>query len=98
VQSFALHYVKNRRKLLPALICRDYLFATDKGWFIFNAVDGVMTIVPCKPSANSRIEIVVTQNNWQDIPSVLNNVLQTAVRTRINNSFLSESQPVADSD
>ncbi|AMK76940.1 hypothetical protein JT25_010650 [Methylomonas denitrificans] len=44
------------------------VFATDKGWFIFNAVDGVMTIVPCKPSANSRIEIVATQNNWQDIP------------------------------
>ncbi|OAI06969.1 MULTISPECIES: CobW family GTP-binding protein [Methylomonas] len=43
------------------------VFATDKGWFIFNAVDGVMTIVPCKPSANSRIEIITTQNNRQDI-------------------------------
>jgi G3E family GTPase len=48
------------------------VFATNKGWFIFNAVDGVMTIVPCKPSTNSQIEIIVTQNNWQDIPSVLN--------------------------
>jgi len=48
------------------------VFATDKGWFIFNAVDGVMTIVPCKPSANSRIEIIATQNNGQDIPSALN--------------------------
>lgn len=48
------------------------VFATDKGWFIFNTVDGVMTIVPCKPSANSRIEIVATQNNRLDIPSVLN--------------------------
>jgi len=47
------------------------VFATDKGWFIFNAVDGVMTIVPCKPSANSRIEIVATQNNWQAIPLAL---------------------------
>jgi len=43
------------------------IFATNKGWFIFNAVDGVMTIVPCKPSANSRIEIITTQNNRQDI-------------------------------
>ncbi len=48
------------------------VIATDKGWFIFNAADGLMTIVPCKPSANSRIEIVATQNNWQDIPSALN--------------------------
>lgn len=48
------------------------VFATDKGWFIFNAVDGVMTIVPCKPSTNSRIEIIATQNNGQDIPSLLN--------------------------
>jgi len=48
------------------------VFATDKGWFIFNAVDGVMTIVPCKPSANSRIEIVATQNNWQAISAELN--------------------------
>ncbi len=48
------------------------IFATNKGWFIFNAADGLMTIVPCKPSANSRIEIVATQNNWQDIPSALN--------------------------
>lgn len=48
------------------------VFATDKGWFIFNAVDGVMTIVPCKLSANSRIEIIATQNNWQDILLALN--------------------------
>lgn len=48
------------------------VFATDKGWFIFNAVDGVMTIVPCNPSTNSRIEIIAIQNNWQDIPSILN--------------------------
>jgi len=48
------------------------VFATNKGWFIFNAVDGVMTIVPCKPSANSRIEIVATQNNWQAISAELN--------------------------
>ncbi|MBS3954131.1 MAG: GTP-binding protein [Methylomicrobium sp.] len=48
------------------------VFATDKGWFIFNVADGVMTIVPCNPSANSRIEIVAAQNNWQDIPSILN--------------------------
>lgn len=48
------------------------VFATNKGWFIFNAVDGVMTIVPCQPSANSRIEIVAAQNNRQDIPSLLN--------------------------
>jgi G3E family GTPase len=47
-------------------------FATDKGWFIFNAVDEVMTIVPCKPSANNRIEIIATQNNWQDILLALN--------------------------
>jgi G3E family GTPase len=47
------------------------VFATDKGWFIFNAADGVMTIVPCNPSANSRIEIVAAQNNGQDIPSLL---------------------------
>lgn len=43
------------------------VFATGKGWFIFNAVGGVMTIVPCKPSANSRIEIITTQNNRQNI-------------------------------
>jgi G3E family GTPase len=48
------------------------VFATNKGWFIFNAADGVMTIVPCNPSANSRIEIVAAQNNEQDIPSILN--------------------------
>lgn len=48
------------------------VFATDKGWFIFNAVDGVMTISPCKSSAKSRIEIIATQNNGQNIPSVLN--------------------------
>ena len=48
------------------------VFSTNKGWFIFNAVDGVMTILPCKPSANSRIEIIATQNNGQDIPPVLN--------------------------
>lgn len=48
------------------------VLATDKGWFIFNAVDGVMTIMPCKPSANSRIEIIATQNNWQDILLALN--------------------------
>ncbi|MGZ8952430.1 MAG: CobW family GTP-binding protein [Methylobacter sp.] len=48
------------------------VFATNKGWFIFNAVDGVMTIVPCKLSANSRIEIIATQNNWQDILLALN--------------------------
>jgi len=47
------------------------VFATNKGWFIFNAVDGVMTIVPCKPSANSRIEIITTQNNQQDISLAL---------------------------
>ncbi|WP_026223448.1 CobW family GTP-binding protein [Methylosarcina fibrata] len=45
---------------------------TNKGWFIFNAADGLMTIAQCKPSANSRIEIVARQNNWQDIPSALN--------------------------
>lgn len=48
------------------------VFATNKGWFIFNAVDGVMTIVSCKPSTNSRIEIVATKNNGQVIPSALN--------------------------
>jgi len=48
------------------------VFSTNKGWFIFNAVDGVMAIVPCKPSANSWIEIVATQNNWPDISAVLN--------------------------
>jgi len=48
------------------------VFATNKGWFIFNAVDGVMTIVPCKPSANSRVEIIATQNNCQDISAELN--------------------------
>ena len=48
------------------------VFETDKGWFIFNAVDGVMTIVPCKPSTNSRIEIIATKNNGQDILSALN--------------------------
>jgi G3E family GTPase len=48
------------------------VFETDKGWFIFNAVDGVMTIVPCKPSTNSRIEIIATQNNVQDNLLALN--------------------------
>ncbi len=48
------------------------VIATNKGWFIFNAVDGVMTIVPCKPSANSRIEIIANQNNWQDNLLALN--------------------------
>lgn len=48
------------------------VIATDKGWFIFNAADGLMTIVPCKPSANSRIEIVATQNNQPDISAELN--------------------------
>jgi len=47
------------------------VIATDKGWFIFNAADGLMTIVPCKPSANSRIEIITTQNNQQDISLAL---------------------------
>ena len=47
------------------------VFATNKGWFIFNAADRVMTIVPCNPSANSRIEIVSAQNDWQDIPLAL---------------------------
>ncbi|MCK9621412.1 MAG: GTP-binding protein [Methylobacter sp.] len=51
------------------------VFATNKGWFIFNAVDGVMTIVPCKPSANSRIEIVATQNNCQDISTELSHCI-----------------------
>ncbi|CAA9891585.1 hypothetical protein METHB2_440031 [Candidatus Methylobacter favarea] len=73
------------------------VFATNKGWFIFNAADGVMTIVPCNPSANSRIEIVTTQNNGQHIPSILNQCVANTVRTRINNSFLSESQPGIDS-
>lgn len=51
------------------------VFATNKGWFIFNAIDRVMTIVPCKPSANSRIEIVATQNNCQDISAELNHCI-----------------------
>jgi G3E family GTPase len=75
------------------------VFSTDKGWFIFNAVDGVMTIVPCKPSTNSRIEIITTQNNGQNIPSALNQCIANGCSdlTWINNSFLSESQPGADS-
>jgi G3E family GTPase len=48
------------------------VFATDKGWFIFNVADGVMTIVPCKPSANSRIEIIARQNSRQDISMEIN--------------------------
>lgn len=48
------------------------VFATDKGWFIFNVADGVMTIVPCKYSANNRIEIIGRQNNWQAISTELN--------------------------
>lgn len=51
------------------------VFATNKGWFIFNAVDGVMTISPCNPSANSRIEIIATQNNCQDISAELNHCI-----------------------
>ncbi|MGR9036895.1 MAG: CobW family GTP-binding protein [Gammaproteobacteria bacterium] len=48
------------------------VLATDKGWFIFNAVDGEMTLTECQPSANSRIEIITSQTGRQDILSALN--------------------------
>lgn len=47
------------------------VLATDKGWFIFNAVDGQIAITQCKPLANSRIEIITGQNNQRDISSAL---------------------------
>jgi G3E family GTPase len=47
------------------------VLATDKGWFIFNTVDGAMTIAQCKPLPNSRIEIVTVQNNRQVFLSAL---------------------------
>lgn len=48
------------------------VFSTDKGWFIFNAMDGLMNITPCKPSANNRIEIITLQNDWPEISEKLN--------------------------
>jgi G3E family GTPase len=48
---------------------------TNKGWFIFNAADGLMTTVQCKPSANSRIEIIAAQNDRQDISAALKQCL-----------------------
>jgi G3E family GTPase len=45
--------------------------ATDKGWFIFNAVDGLLDCRQIQPGQNSRIELVLRQEEttspWAEI-------------------------------
>jgi G3E family GTPase len=71
---FDYAYTTDYLSQLKAERLKGVLF-TNKGWFIFNAADGSMTIVPCKPSANSRIEIITAQHDWQDISVELNQFL-----------------------
>jgi G3E family GTPase len=51
------------------------VLATNKGWFIFNAADGMMTITQSKPLEKSKIEIIATANSREDIISALTSCL-----------------------
>jgi G3E family GTPase len=51
------------------------VLATNKGWFIFNAADGEMTIVQSKPLENSKIEIIATINGRENILLALSRCL-----------------------
>lgn len=51
------------------------VLATNKGWFIFNAVNGVMTITQSEPLENSKVEIITTISARKDIVLTLNDCL-----------------------
>lgn len=51
------------------------VLATNKGWFIFNAVDGVMTITQSEPLENSKVEIITTISARNYIVLTLNDCL-----------------------
>lgn len=44
---------------------------TDRGWFIFNGSDGILTETACPPSGGSRIEIISRHEHLPDISRAL---------------------------
>jgi G3E family GTPase len=52
--------------------------ATNKGWFIFNAVDGRMIITESEPVNHGKIEIIAKTNNRENILSVMRRFLNSA--------------------
>ncbi len=47
------------------------VLCTDRGWFIFNSSNGILTETACPPSDNSRIEFISRQNHLSDISRAL---------------------------
>lgn len=49
--------------------------ATDKGWFIFNAVDGLLDCTRIQPGQGSRIELVLRQEDTTSLWAEINHCL-----------------------
>ncbi|MGZ8215589.1 MAG: CobW family GTP-binding protein [Methylosarcina sp.] len=51
------------------------VIATDKGWFIFNAVDGLLDCMRIQPGQGSRIELVLRQEETTSLWAEINRCL-----------------------
>ncbi|MGR9087557.1 MAG: CobW family GTP-binding protein, partial [Gammaproteobacteria bacterium] len=68
------------RRLYDVLTCPDLArakarVATNRGWFVFNAADGLLDCVQVPPGQDSRIEIVTRHDHsatfWSEIDRCL---------------------------
>ena len=47
------------------------ILITDKGWFLFNCSDGLMTITQTNPATDSRMEMILPEENWECVEKSL---------------------------
>gem|GEM_PF-1379805 len=49
--------------------------ATDRGWFLFNFCDGLLTVTAIAPALDSRIEILLAHEDWSGVEEGLQDCL-----------------------
>jgi G3E family GTPase len=59
---------------------------TNKGWYIVNSAAAEITISPCKPSTNSRIEMIAQHASWNAIDILLKQCLLNPEAAKNNTS------------
>ncbi len=52
------------------------IFATEKGWFIFNCSDGLLTVTKTNSGNDSRVEFILERGKWDEIEKRLKLCIQ----------------------
>ncbi len=52
------------------------IFATEKGWFVFNCSDGLMTVTKIHGNRDSRVEFVLPHARWDDFETEIKSCIQ----------------------